>query len=201
MIAGLCWLFRPQYSCINMAWMTLQRFFSGKRLMTYTERMWSDFWLDDSAALSVKMSILLYLPGLLVILFKRRGLASTLRLMMTIGATQFLLAFTFLREDPWAYLQSSFDLSRVFLYKWTVNWRFVNEQTFLSSTWAKRLLVGHVSVLILFGLFRWCQLDGGVWWVLRRGIRRPRLPAGLVPLTADCESFQAVLNGFVLISE
>lgn len=143
----------------------------------------------NSAALSIKMSILLYLPGLLVILFKRRGLASTLRLMMTIGATHVLLAFTFLRENHWAYLQSSFDLSRVFLYKWTVNWRFVDEETFLSSQWAKGLLVGHVSVLILFGLFRWCQLDGGVWRVIRRGIRQPLLPAGLAPLTADCELF------------
>lgn len=147
------------------------------------------------------MSILLYLPGLLVILFKRGGLASTVRLVMTIGATQFLLAFAFLRKDSWTYLQSSFDLSRVFLYKWTVNWRFVDEKIFLSSSWAKGLLVGHVSVLILFGLFRWCQLDGGAWWVLRRGLRRPRLPAGLVPLTADCELFRAYLDGFILIFE
>lgn len=179
----------------------------SKRLHSiYVLRLFNDCWavvvvqsaiflyqhgLDDtatllfSAALSIKMSILLYLPGLLVILFKRRGLASTLRLMMTIGATHVLLAFTFLRENHWAYLQSSFDLSRVFLYKWTVNWRFVDEETFLSSQWAKGLLVGHVSVLILFGLFRWCQLDGGVWRVIRRGIRQPLLPAGLAPLTAD----------------
>jgi alpha-1,3-mannosyltransferase len=154
--------------------------------MTYRERI--VLTPPTSAALSVKMSILLYLPGLLVILFKRRGLASTLRLMVTVGATQALLAFTFLQEDPWKYLHSSFDLSRVFLYKWTVNWRFVDEKTFLSSHWAKGLLVGHASVLILFGLFRWCKVDGGVWGVLRRGIRQPRLPAGLAPLTADCES-------------
>ena len=149
-----------------------------------------------SAALSVKMSNLLYLPGLLVILFKRKGLASTLRLMMTVGATQVMLAFTFLREDPWAYLQSSFDLSRIFFYKWTVNWRFIDEKTFLSSRWAKGLLFGHVSVLILFGLFRWCKLDGGVWPVLRRGIQQPRRPAGLTPLTADCE---LIMSCFLLI--
>jgi alpha-1,3-mannosyltransferase len=145
--------------------------------------------LRISAALSVKMSILLYLPGLLVILFKRRGLVSTLRLMMTIGATQVLLALAFMQEDHWAYLKSSFDLSRVFLYEWTVNWRFLDEETFLSSNWAKGLLVGHVSVLIFFGLFRWCTLDGNVWRVLRKGIQHPLLPARLAPLTADCELF------------
>jgi alpha-1,3-mannosyltransferase len=159
--------------------------FIGKYLVR-VRKEYSDS-ITVSAALSVKMSILLYLPGLLVILFKRRGLATTLRLMVTISATQVLLAFAFLREDYWAYLRSSFDLSRVFLYKWTVNWRFVDEETFLSPRWAKFLLAGHISVLILFGLFTWCKADGGVWRVLSRGIQRPHLPAGLAPLNADCE--------------
>lgn len=140
-----------------------------------------------SIALSVKMSILLYLPGLLVIIFKRRGLATTLRQMLTILAIQALLASPFLSEDPRSYLKGAFDLGRVFLYKWTVNWRFVNEETFLSSTFALGLLVGHISVLVAFGLFKWCELDGGVWKVLDRGLRRPRLPAGLSPTTPDCE--------------
>ena len=143
------------------------------------------------------MSILLYLPGLLVFLFKRKGLWSTLRLMVTVSVTQVMMAFTFLREDPWTYLQSSFDLSRIFLYKWTVNWRFVDEKTFLSSHWAKGLLVGHVSVLILFGLFKWCKLDGGVWPVLRTGIRQPHLPAGLAPITADCKLSILACDNFV----
>ncbi|RDB24043.1 putative Dol-P-Man:Man(5)GlcNAc(2)-PP-Dol alpha-1,3-mannosyltransferase [Hypsizygus marmoreus] len=147
--------------------------------------------LDDTAtflfaaALSVKMSILLYLPGLLVILFKRRGLFSTCRHLMTMVAVQTLLASPFLAEDFWAYVNSAFDLSRVFLYKWTVNWRFVDEKIFLSRQWALGLLVGHVSVLVLFGLFKWCRDDGGVWRVLDRGLRQPHLPAGIAPTTAD----------------
>lgn len=139
-----------------------------------------------SAALSVKMSALLYLPGVLVILFLRRGLFFTIRKLVTMVGLQILVAMPFLREDWQTYLHSAFEFSRVFLYKWTVNWRFIPEDIFLSPQLAKGLLLGHVSVLVCFGLFRWCNNDGGVWSVLERGLRRPHLPAALVPLSADC---------------
>ncbi|KAJ7740725.1 glycosyltransferase family 58 protein [Mycena maculata] len=138
-----------------------------------------------SAALSVKMSILLYLPALLVVLFKRHGLVSTFRHMVTLVASNALLALSFLEEDYWAYLRSAFDLSRVFLYKWTVNWKMLSEETFLSPQWANGLLFGHLSVLASFGVFLWCRKDGGVWTVLKRGLRKPDLPASFTPLTAD----------------
>jgi alpha-1,3-mannosyltransferase len=140
---------------------------------------------STSAALSVKMSILLYLPGVLVILFQRQGLLSTLQHMLILVLSQAFLAFPFLRENAAAYLQSSFDLSRVFLFKWTVNWRFVDENVFLSPSWAKSLLIGHVSALVFFGLFVWCRSEGNAWNVLNRGLRRPTLPAGLTRLTPD----------------
>lgn len=133
------------------------------------------------------MSILLYLPGLLVILFKRRGLLPTLVHMVTLVTTQILFAVPFLREDPWAYAQSAFNFGRAFLYKWTVNWRFIEEDIFLSSRFAMALLIGHATVLILFGLFKWCESDGGVYRVLSRGIRRPLYPPALSEVDADCE--------------
>lgn len=131
------------------------------------------------------MSIFLYLPGLLVLLFKRHGLVMSLRHVGMIVLSQVFLALPFLMQYWQSYINHAFDLSRVFLYKWTVNWRFIDEETFLSPRWAKALVVGHVSTLIAFGLFKWCYRDGGVWKVLDRGIRRPTLPAGLAPVTAD----------------
>ena len=134
------------------------------------------------------MSILLYLPGLLVILFKRKGLFRTVVYMVVLVMTQLFFAIPFLMEDAWAYAYSAFNLGRVFLYKWTVNWRFIEEDVFLSSRFAITLLVGHATVLILFGLFKWCELDGGVYRVLLRGIRRPlHPPAALDKIDADCE--------------
>jgi len=138
-----------------------------------------------SMALSIKMCILLYLPGLLAILFKRGGLLSTLRHSATIVLAQVLFASPFLRENASSYLQRSFDFGRIFLYKWTVNWRFVKEETFLSPLWATGLLVGQAAALIAFGLWRWFGKDGGVWVVVRRGLQRPRAPAGVVPVTAN----------------
>jgi len=147
---------------------------------------WDDLGtLMFSAALSIKMSVLLYLPGLLVILFKSRGLLASLRHMATIAFSQTLFALPFLMRHWRSYLKYSFDLSRVFLYKWTVNWRFVDERTFLSPQWAKGLLLCHISTLVAFGLVRWCKRDGGVWKVLARGLRQPALSAGLAPVTAD----------------
>ncbi|KAI0319373.1 mannosyltransferase [Amylostereum chailletii] len=129
-----------------------------------------------SVALSIKMSNFLYLPGILVILVKRRGIASTFRLVFTMVAIQVLLANSFLKTYPWSYLKNAFDLSRVFLYKWTVNWRFVDEEKFLSPAFAKTLLLGHASVLVAFGLFRWTRKEGGVVAIMRRAVRFPMQP-------------------------
>ncbi|RPD66293.1 glycosyltransferase family 58 protein [Lentinus tigrinus ALCF2SS1-7] len=136
-------------------------------------------------ALSVKMCVLLYIPGLLVILFKRRGLVSTLVHMLALAATQIFIGLPFLMEFPKSYLKYSYEFSRVFLFKWTVNWRFLGEELFLSPAWAKGLLVGHITTLALFGLFKWCRSDGGVWNVLERGLRQPLRAPSAASLTAD----------------
>lgn len=134
------------------------------------------------------MGIILYLPGLLVVLFKRKGLVQTLVYVLALFVTQGVFAVPFLREDPWAYLRCAFDLSRVFLYKWTVNWRIFSEEVFLSSRLATSLLIGHATVLVLFGAFQWCKPDGGIFTVLSRGIKRPFSPPSMAPVTADCKS-------------
>jgi len=131
------------------------------------------------------MSIFLYLPGLLVVLFKRRGLVASLRHAVTIALSQILLSLPFLLRHWRSYLKYAFDLSRVFLYKWTVNWRFIDETTFLSPQWTEALLICHMSTLVAFGLVRWCKSDGSVWKVLDRGFRRPMLPASVALVTAD----------------
>ncbi|KAH9001331.1 mannosyltransferase [Lactarius akahatsu] len=138
-----------------------------------------------SAALSVKMSVLLYLPAFLVVLVKGRGLATTVRLCFTIISVQGLLGYPFLLKHPLPYVKGAFDFGRVFLYKWTVNWRFLSEDRFLDPKFATALLVGHASVLVAFGLFRWCRSAGGAIAVLNRAIRRPNRPGSRVPVTAD----------------
>ena len=134
------------------------------------------------------MSALLYLPGILVVLFRRRGLLATLLSVVALALSQVAIGWPFIQGNPHSYFKLAFEFSRQFLYKWTVNWRFVPEETFLSSTWAKALLALHLATLIALG-FRWCRRDGGVFAVLDRGVRRPATPPSLVPMSADCESY------------
>ncbi|KIY50974.1 glycosyltransferase family 58 protein [Fistulina hepatica ATCC 64428] len=138
-----------------------------------------------SLGVSIKMSVLLYLPGLLVVLVKSKGLVITAYHLTLFALFQISVAAPFIQADAWSYFQSAFDFSRAFLYKWTVNWRFVNEATFLDPLWARGLLVGHITVLFIFGWFRWCRDDGGVLVVLRRALKRPHLPAGMASMTPN----------------
>ena len=54
-----------------------------------------------------------------------------------------------------AYISRAFQLNRQFLYQWTVNWRFVSTEIFLSSTFSYSLLAAHVLLLLLFASTRW----------------------------------------------
>ena len=53
------------------------------------------------------------------------------------------------------YLSSAFDFGRQFLFKWTVNWRFVGEGVFRTRAFAYLLLVTHVCLLLFFFHTRW----------------------------------------------
>ena len=132
------------------------------------------------------MSALLYLPGVLVVLFRRRGLSFTLLATVALALSQIVIGWPFLKDHPRHYLKFAFEFSRQFLYKWTVNWRFISEDIFLSSVWARTLLFLHLTTLVAFG-FRWCRRDGGVFSVLRRGLQKPTVSPSLVPLSADCK--------------
>jgi alpha-1,3-mannosyltransferase len=61
----------------------------------------------------------------------------------------------FIAAHPWSYLQRAFEFSRIFTYKWTVNWKFVGEELFVSKPWALSLLMLHLCTLLLFAQWRW----------------------------------------------
>ena len=56
---------------------------------------------------------------------------------------------------PYAYVTRAFDLSRKFLYRWTVNWRFISEEAFLSDAFSYLLIHNHLWLLLLFFNTRW----------------------------------------------
>ena len=108
-----------------------------------------------SLAVSIKMNILLFAPGLFVLLLHFTGPRKTFGLIFICGIIQLILGYPFLMFDPFAYIKASFDLGRVFFFKWTVNWRFVPEETFLSRTFHLSLFGLHLSSLTLIAWHLW----------------------------------------------
>lgn len=63
---------------------------------------------------------------------------------------QIILGLPFLRHNWFNYLHKAFELSRVFTYEWTVNWKFLPEDIFVSKQLALGLLCAHLFFLVLF---------------------------------------------------
>lgn len=68
-----------------------------------------------------------------------------------------MIAIPFLRKDVWAYLGRAFELTRTFKYEWTVNWKFLSEETFLSPNFSRLLIILHLALLALFITTRWMR--------------------------------------------
>lgn len=124
----------------------------------------SDSWYIGcvvfSLAVSIKMNILLFAPGLLVLLLLRFPRFKTIPLLSVCAVTQLILGAPFLSSYPMSYLLGSFNFGRQFMYVWSVNWKFVPEDIFLSKPFAIGLLCLHVFLLALFAWKRWFPLLG-----------------------------------------
>ena len=70
---------------------------------------------------------------------------------------QVVIAFPFVASNPMGYLSRAFELSRQFKFEWTVNWRMLGEEMFLSRQFATTLLISHVAILMAFIVARWLR--------------------------------------------
>jgi len=115
-----------------------------------------NFFMDDhwslgsfffSLAVSIKMNILLYAPALLLVYVTVLGLPHTFVQLSICAGVQVVLGLPFIASFPVNYVIGAFNLSRVFLFEWTVNWRFLPEWIFVSRWFHLVLLIGHLGVL------------------------------------------------------
>lgn len=111
-----------------------------------------------SFAVSIKMNILLFAPAYALIYYENLGLLRSIKYASVALITQLLLASPFLLHDPYAYFSRAFNFGRIFLHQWTVNWRFIDEATFTSSSFFKLLLAAHLLVLFLIFWSRWLNI-------------------------------------------
>ncbi|CAL5871077.1 uncharacterized protein PFLUO_LOCUS5323 [Penicillium psychrofluorescens] len=132
------------------------------------KRKWTAGVAVWSAGVAVKMTLVLLVPAMAVLTLLSLGLTRSVALGAMAVLIQVLFAVPFFQANPTGYLSRAFELSRQFLFKWTVNWRFVGEDTFLSKEFSLALLVLHVSLLAIFAatwvrpsgtnnVFRWAQ--------------------------------------------
>lgn len=116
-------------------------------------------------AVLVKMNALLYLPAVLVATFFLcgentlvfLGVCAIFPLIQVVMGWNYLvphLSDAYAKELRRAYIDGAFDFKRKFLFKWTVNWRFVGSEVFSSDGFAKGLLAVHVVVLLFFAFTR-----------------------------------------------
>lgn len=107
---------------------------------------------------------------------------------------QFVPSLPFTSHDARAYVSRAFEFTRVFKYEWTVNWKFLPEETFLSSPFSIALLVAHAALLVLFATTRWIKPLG----------RTPRDLARLTFTTPNPIQQKVILRGlssdFILTS-
>jgi alpha-1,3-mannosyltransferase len=117
-----------------------------------------------SCAVSIKMNVLLFAPGLLLLLLQVCPNVSSVIVTIAFycGGPQLLLGLPFLLQYPIPYLRKAFELDRVFFYQWTVNWKFLPETLFLSKSWSLFLLLLHILTLsytatrLLSSMYRQC---------------------------------------------
>lgn len=136
----------------NDCWAVL---FLWLAIYAYQHRQWTIGSFAYTTALGVKMSVLLVLPAIGTILLQALGRDRAITQALVIGQMQVLFGYEFLVKNTPAYFASAFQLSRAFLYEWTVNWRFVPEHIFLSGLFSKSLLAAQLSLLLVFGWTRW----------------------------------------------
>jgi alpha-1,3-mannosyltransferase len=91
------------------------------------------------------MNMLLYSPGILLCLLLATGWYETFICLSICAVWQLILGFPFLSTYPLDYLKNSFDIGRVFMFKWTVNFKFLPEVIFVSKTLSISLLMLTVA--------------------------------------------------------
>ena len=111
-----------------------------------------------SIAVSVKMNILLFAPALFLAYIATGGILRAMKQVSICALIQVIIGFPFLKTYPIQYLKGSFDIGRVFLFKWTVNWRFVPEEIFVHRGFHAVLLVLQLLVLLYFAPKWWKML-------------------------------------------
>ena len=116
------------------------------------------YYLICSLAVSVKMNIIQFSPALLIAFIVTQGVTGAIKQVSTCAIIQLLVGYPFLSTYPLEYLKGSFDIGRVFLYEWTVNWRFLPEEIFIHRGFHAILFTAQIVTPLLMARKWWSML-------------------------------------------
>lgn len=123
--------------------------FAHGAVWCFASHRWLVGSLLYSLGVGMKMNVLLFAPALLLLYLRNTGIRGTFLNLSVCAGVQLIVGAPFLATYPVSYLKKAFELSRVFFYKWTVNFRFLPENVFVSKQLALLLLALHLGVLAL----------------------------------------------------
>ncbi|XP_075640252.1 dol-P-Man:Man(5)GlcNAc(2)-PP-Dol alpha-1,3-mannosyltransferase-like [Castanea sativa] len=115
-----------------------------------------------SGAVSIKMNVLLYAPSLFLLMLKGMDIIGVISALAGAALVQIVLGLPFLISHPIAYIFRAFNLGRVFIHFWSVNFKFIPEPLFVSKELAVSLLIAHLVLLAAFTHYRWSKHEGGL---------------------------------------
>lgn len=146
----------------------IQMVFMYAAIASFTLNQWGLGCFLFSLSVSIKMNALLFAPGIAVLLCQARGTGGAIRRIFLICLPiQLALGAPFLWHAPWSYVSRAFELTRQFLYKWSVNGAVLSEHLFLDKKLSLLLLILHLVTLLVFGQVKWtAQAEGGLLGLL-----------------------------------
>lgn len=152
-------------------------------LLLFIRNRWALGCMLYSVAIGIKMNALLYAPGLTVILCQAVGFLPALSLAFSVCLPiLIILSAPFLINAPIAYLSRAFELTRKFLFKWSVNGAYLPEHVFTHPALSIALLVVHGAALLALGHFRWTSSSSqGLFGLIRPSNWTLRPPRRLRP--------------------
>lgn len=149
----------------------------------FINRKWTPAVILWSLGLGVKMTLILLAPAVIVVLALSLSIGSCIGLaILALGIQvcgysyigtflhapvdgqltqgQVMLATPFLQANSSGYFERSFEFGRQFMFKWTVNWRFVPEEVFLSKEFWLGLVALNLLILVIFGVTSFLKPSG-----------------------------------------
>ena len=144
----------------NDCWATLLLYAS--LLALAAGRRWRLGCVLFSLAVGVKMNVMLFAPGLLLLLLKQGGPRGALTHIALCALVQAALGAPFLCAHPVSYVLGAFGGFGDLNQKWSVNWQFLPREVFHSKALTLALLVAHLTLLVVFTLTHWTAAERSV---------------------------------------